>query len=92
MMRSVKPHPNRKLLALWHRLDVTLRRRFADLAKTTVGSLRQYAEGRRNMSPGLAIRVEKATVMLGVPKIDRTELSEVCRKCKYARACRKGKP
>jgi hypothetical protein len=86
MTKPLRPNP--KLLALWRSLKPEQKRLFAKLAKTTAGSLRQYAEGQRPIHPDLAIRVERASTGVGAA-LDRTELSEVCRRCDYARIARK---
>lgn len=80
--------PNPKLLALWKSLKPEQKQLFAKLAKTTIQNLRQYVEGRRHIHPDLAIRVERASAGVGVV-LDRTELSDVCRRCDYARIARK---
>jgi hypothetical protein len=87
-----EPKPNKPLLALWQSLTPDLRRQLAKLSRTSAGSLRQYAEGRRGITPALAIRVEKAVTELGFKTIWRTQLNETCNKCEFARTClsRKG--
>jgi DNA-binding transcriptional regulator YdaS (Cro superfamily) len=79
-------------MALWRGLEPKQRLRFAKLAKSTEASLRQYAEGRRNISPDLAIRVEKAASRMQIiPIINRTDLSATCQSCEYARFAMKAK-
>jgi len=83
--KSVKP--NKALMALWKPMSVKHRARFAMLAGTSVGSLRQYVEGRREISAALAAQIQKATKLMGVPVIDRTQLNATCRRCDYAKQC-----
>jgi MoaA/NifB/PqqE/SkfB family radical SAM enzyme len=87
-----EPKPNKPLLALWKVITPDLRRQLAKLARTSSGSLRQYAEGRRATTPALAIRLEKAVTELGFKTIWRTQLNDTCGKCEFAKACltRKG--
>ena len=87
-----EPKPNKPLLTLWQSLTPDLRRQLAKLSRTSAGSLRQYAEGRRGITPALAIRVEKAVTELGFKTIWRTQLNDTCGKCEFARTClsRKG--
>jgi len=87
------PKPNKPLLALWQSLTIDLRRQLAKLARTSAGSLRQYAEGRRATTPALAIRLEKAVTDLGFKTIWRTQLNDTCGKCEFAKAAlsKKGK-
>jgi len=81
------PRPNPKLLALWRKLKPAERVRFAALAKSTTGSLKHYAEGRRGISSDLAIRLEKASVkMRVVPIVSRMDLSDACGRCEFAKA------
>lgn len=84
--------PNPKLLALWRRLEPKQRAVFAKYVKSTDSTLRQYAEGRRNISPDLAIRIEKAAARMQIiPIVNRTDLSQTCAKCEYARFAMKAK-
>lgn len=83
--------PNRKLLALWRGLDPKQRKRFAALAKSTPGSLRQNAEGGRGISSDLAIRLEKAAARMGLSPLSRADLNEACGRCEYAKFCLKAK-
>lgn len=87
--KPIRPQP--KLLALWRSLTPAQRKRFATLAKSTPGSLRQYSEGRRSVNPDLAVRIEKAGVKMGFAPISRTDLNETCAKCEFARYCLKAK-
>lgn len=89
-MRVAEPKPIPKLLALWQKMVPGARVEFAKLARTTSGNLRQYAEGRRGISSALAIRIEKATILLGFKPINRMELNETCRNCEYAKRCKRG--
>lgn len=89
MTRPLKPNP--KLMALWQSMTPPQRKRFAALARSTSGSLRQTVEGRRGISSDLAIRLEKAAARLGLKPISRTDLSDTCSKCEFARACLKAK-
>ena len=82
--------PNKALLALWKPMSLKHRARFAMLADTSLGSLRQYVEGRRGISSELAAQLEKAARLMGVAPIDRTQLNVTCRKCDYAKRCLKG--
>jgi hypothetical protein len=68
-------------------LTPEMRRRLTKLMRTTPGTVRQYVEGRRTISSGMAIRMEKATLTLGVEPLNRRDLSMVCHDCEYARAC-----
>jgi hypothetical protein len=54
--------------------------------RSTPGAMRQYIEGRRHISPDIAIRLEKATLTLGVDPISRMTLNQTCRRCDFARA------
>lgn len=83
--------PNAKLAAMWRKMTPPERLRFATLVKSTPGSLRQSIEGRRKISPDLAVRIERATVAIGVTPINRTSLNETCKRCDYAKACLKAK-
>lgn len=65
-------------------------RAIAPLAKTTAGTLRQYAIGRRRMSSSVAIAVEKAGARLGF-NLPRELHALGCEVCEFARACRKVK-
>ena len=87
-MRKADPKPIPKFLALWKKMIPASRTIFAKMARTTPGNLRQYAEGRREITPKLAIRIEKAINELHLPPITRMDLNETCRKCEYAIACR----
>lgn len=89
MKKPIRPNP--KLLALWRSLTPPQRKRFAALAKSTPGSLRQLAEGRRGISSGFAIRIEKAGGRMGVGCLNRTDLSDDCRGCEYAKFALKAK-
>ena len=90
-MKKKPLRPNPKLLALWRSLTPAQRVVFAKHTKSTVGALRGPVEGRRGIGPDLAIRIEKATTKLGGTPIGRTELSETCGKCEYARWCLKAR-
>lgn len=88
--KPLKPNP--KLLALWRSLPPKQRATFARFVKSTDSTLRQYAEGRRNISPDLAIRIEKAAARMQiVPIINRTDLNATCAKCDYAKYALKAK-
>ena len=86
-MRRLKPI--KPLLDLWKMMTPAIRKRFVLVLKTSPGTARQYAEGRRGISPAVAIRIEKATGMLGTgyPKLSRMDLNETCRGCEFAIAC-----
>jgi hypothetical protein len=86
--RVVKPV--RPFLNLWRMLTPALRKRFVLVLKSSAGTVRQYAEGRRGISPAVAARIEKASVMLGgdYPRLNRMDLNETCRNCEFAIACR----
>lgn len=73
---------------MWHGMTPEQRKRFAVLVKSTPGSLRHVVEARRGINSDLAIRMEKAAGRMGVA-LSRTELSSVCGKCEFARACLK---
>ena len=82
--------PNPKLVAFWKRLTPDLRKQFTKLMRSTPGSIRQYAEGRRGISAEVAARVEKASREIAITKpLDRTELSKTCAQCEYAKVARK---
>ncbi len=87
MTKPLKPNP--KLLKLWRSMTPAERKVFATLAKSTDGSLRQAAEGRRGISADLASRIERAAVKIGAKPISRMELNETCAKCEFARYCKK---
>ncbi len=89
MKKPIRPNP--KLLALWRSLTPPQRKRFAALAKSTPGSVRQLAEGRRGISSGFAIRIEKAGSRMGVGSLNRVDLNEDCRGCEYAKFALKAK-
>ncbi len=74
------------LVKLWTRLTPEMRRRLTKLMRSTPGTMRQYVEGRREISPDLAIRFEKATETLDVERVNRMQLNHTCRACEYARA------
>jgi hypothetical protein len=74
---------------VWKTLTPKQRKHFAKLAKTTPGSLRHQIEGRRPFSTELAVKVEKATVKMGLPIVNRGDLNETCGRCDYARYCKK---
>ena len=86
------PAPHPKLERMWREMTPELRRQFTKLMRSTPGAVRQYAEGRRGISPAVAIRIEKATIEMNVKTgiINRTELNQTCHTCEYARRCRKG--
>ena len=60
---------------------------------TSVGMLRQYAGGHREMSADRAGRLEEATAKMHkaskgrLPKIVRTDVCAACRQCQYAAKC-----
>jgi hypothetical protein len=72
---------------MWRALTPAERKLFAHFAKTTAGNFRHYVEGRRNFTPEVAIRTEKAAVRMRLKPISRAELSATCSKCEFARAC-----
>jgi len=84
---AVAPEPNKRLLALWQKLEPKMRERLARLAGTSPGSLRQYAEGRRRVNPELAAQLEKSIKLMGYVPINRTQLNDTCKRCEYARRC-----
>jgi len=89
-MANRKPiRPNPKLLKMWRAMTPAERKAFATLAKSTDGSLRQAAEGRRGISSDLAARIERAVIAIGAKPISRMDLNDTCRKCEFARACLK---
>lgn len=65
-------------------------KRLAALAKTTYGTLRHVAAGRRGMSSEAAIRVERAAKRMG-KDVRRETLNAGCESCEFARDCRRGK-
>ena len=81
--------PNQKLLTMWRQLTPDQRKRFAKLAQTTAGSLRQTVEGRRGISSDLAVRIEKSAQRMQLTPIGRGELNPTCHACEYRRACAK---
>ncbi len=90
MTKSLKPlKPNPKLLKLWRGMTPAERKVFAQFAKSTDGSLRQVAEGRRGISSDLAVRIEHAVVKIGAKPISRMELNSTCGGCEFARYVKK---
>lgn len=85
--KPLKPNP--KLLKLWRGMSPVEREAFAVLVKSTAGSMRQVAEGRRGVSSDLASRIERATVKIGVKPISRMELNSTCGSCEFARYVKK---
>jgi plasmid maintenance system antidote protein VapI len=83
----LKPIP--KLQALWRGLDLKQRMRFAKMIGRTAGSFRHVVDGRRGVSSELAIKIEKTAARMQLAPIERTDLNEACRRCEYARFCRK---
>lgn len=65
-------------------------KRLAALAKTTYGTLRHVAAGRRGMSSEAAIRVERAAKRMG-KDVRRETLNAGCESCEFAKACRRAK-
>ena len=76
---------------LWQEMTPELRRRFVKVLGTTPGTARQYAEGRRGISSAVAIRIEKATMLMGTkfPRLNRMQLNETCGSCEFAIRCTK---
>lgn len=73
--------------------------RMAELAGTTIGTLRQAAgayrtDGQLHVEPVLARRIELATIALSkegkLPVLPREKLSPACAGCEFAKRCRKG--
>jgi hypothetical protein len=93
-MKRKNPKPIPKLLTLWTSLTPEMRRRLTKLMHSTPGTVRQYVEGRRTISAEMAVRMEKATITLGVEPLSRMVLNKTCHDCEYARACvgKKGLP
>ena len=71
-------------------LTPTQLKRLAALAKTTYGTLRHVAAGRRGMSSEAAIRVERAAKRMG-KDVRRETLNAGCESCEFAKACRRTK-
>lgn len=71
-------------------LTPTQLKRLAALAKTTYGTLRHVAAGRRGMSSEAAIRVERAAKRMG-KDVRRETLNAGCESCEFAKACRRAK-
>lgn len=91
-MRKKKIELIPRLVKLWTHLTPEMRRRLTKLMHSTPGTMRQYVEGRREISPELAVRFEKATETLDVERLNRMQLNHTCRACEYARQCNpKGK-
>ncbi len=91
-MKERKPiKVNSRLRNLWASLTAAQRKVFAKHVKSTVGSFKHTAYGRRRITPETAVRIEKATVRMGLDVIGRTELNETCSRCEFARACLRGK-
>lgn len=77
----------------------TQRKRLANLAKTTEGTLRQIAGGYRTrgklqVSADLAAALEKASKQVSrqrsdhvLPQLWRTDLCPACGRCEFAKAC-----
>lgn len=65
----------------------------AQRAATTVGGLRQIANGHRQASADMAGRIEAASAVMAkaskgrLPKIVRTDICAACRACQYAAKC-----
>ncbi len=85
--------PNPTLKHFLHALDGEQQERFAAAAGTTVGAIRHMVTGRRGVSAGMAIALEKSAKRLGAgrkyPLLLRTDLSLACKHCEYAKACAK---
>lgn len=72
------------------------KRRLADLAETTLGTLFQIAgsyrtKGEPHVEPALAARIEAGTKHLarkGLKPVHRTQLSPVCAACSYVKGRR----
>jgi len=79
--------PNKRFYALWLSLTPTQRVVFAKHVKSTVGSLKHTAYGRRRITTEMAALIEKATVRMSLDPINRVELSQTCADCSYAKAC-----
>lgn len=62
--------------------------RFAKLAKTTPGALRQIAIGKRGASALMAVNIDRAAARMGL-RIPREGLNSGCAVCEYARTCSK---
>lgn len=87
-MKKKTIHLIPRLVKVWVKLTPEMRRRLTRLMHSTPGTMRQYVEGRREISPELAIRLEKATDTLGVEPLNRMQLNKTCNQCEYARlAC-----
>lgn len=88
-MRVSPPKPIKPFLYLWQKMTPEQRRRFSLVLKMSPGSARQYAEGRRGISSAMAIRIEKASHMMGrgFEKLSRMQLNDTCRTCEYAKRC-----
>jgi DNA-binding transcriptional regulator YdaS (Cro superfamily) len=67
-------------------LDVGERHRLAKLVPTSEPTLRQIANGTRQASAGMAIKIERAAAKIGL-KIFRSDLAAGCAMCEYAREC-----
>lgn len=78
-------------LKKWKSLATTEQwRELAFRASTTVGTMDHLVTGNRKASSAMAIRIERASDrMAGMPTLNRTELSDTCGSCDYARKCRK---
>ena len=79
-----RPKPVARLVKLWRTLTPEMHERVAVLMKSSTNNLRQYVFGRRNISPEVAIKFEKATYELGLEPVNRMQLSPTCRNCEYA--------
>jgi len=71
-------------------LDPTQLKRLAALAKTSYGSLRHVAAGRRGVSSEAAIRIERGAKRMGLD-VRRESLNAGCEMCEFARDCRRTK-
>lgn len=71
-------------------LTPTQLKRLAALAKTTYGTLRHVAAGRRGMSSEAAIRIERGAKRMGLD-VRRESLNAGCEMCEFAKACRRAK-
>lgn len=69
-------------------LSVDELKKLAVLSKASYMTLRHFAAGRRQMSSTMAIEVERAGKRMGL-NLPRELHANGCRRCEFARQCRK---
>ena len=89
-----KTQTNMGVMRYWMKVaDTSEQRILAEKSGTSVGMLRQYAGGHRQVSASMAGVFEAVTAEMHrlskgrLPKITRTDVCEACRACSYAAKC-----